>query len=229
MNPDDLSADHNRIARDFNRRPIFLLADISNFGTSMTTPANTGRSQSAARYGGVAIILHWTIAAAILCNVALAWCVDALPDDWVRPAIDTHKSIGITALGLVLLRILWRISHQPPRLPDAFPKWERTVSHIAHGLLYLIMLGLPISGWLHDSAWKDAASHPMTLFHLVPWPRVGFLTHLEPQLKEHMHDVLGAVHAWFAYALYLLLALHLTGVLKHALLDRQSVLRRMWP
>jgi cytochrome b561 len=200
----------------------------------MATPANTlqtepdsERSQPASRYSGVAIVLHWLVAVGILCNVVLVWCVDSLPDDWVRPAIDTHKSIGITVLGLVLLRILWRISHRPPPLPNAFPKWERASAHVAHFLLYVVMLGLPLSGWMHDSAWKDAATHPMTLFHLVPWPRIGFLMNLEPQFKEHMHDMLGTVHASFGYALYALLALHIGGALKHELVDRHSVLRRM--
>ena len=70
------------------------------------------------RYSGVAIVLHWVIAVLIIANVVLALSVDSLPDGWVRPVIDTHKSIGMTVLGLVLLRILWRISHAPPPLPD---------------------------------------------------------------------------------------------------------------
>jgi cytochrome b561 len=196
---------------------------------TLRAQAERARPGPSARYSRVAILLHWAIAAGILCNVALALAVDALPDAWVRPVIDTHKSIGITVLGLVLMRILWRASHRPPPLPLAFPRAERVAAHVAHGLLYAIMLGLPLSGWFHDSAWKDAGTHPMTLFHLVPWPRVGFIMHLEPQFKEHMHDVLGAVHTWFGYALYLVLALHVGGALKHELIDRHSVLRRMWP
>jgi cytochrome b561 len=194
--------------------------------TVQTDPDST-HSQQAARYTRVAIVLHWLIAVGILGNLALIWCVNSVPDDWIRPVIDTHKSIGITVLGLVLLRILWRISHRPPPLPHVFPKWERASAHAAHFLLYIIMLGLPLSGWMHDSAWKDAPTHPMTLFHLVPWPRIGYLMNLPPQLKEHMHDVLFAVHAWFAYVLYALLVLHVGGALKHEFIDRHSVLRRM--
>ncbi|RQU90653.1 cytochrome b [Burkholderia cepacia] len=180
------------------------------------------------RFGRVAIFLHWTVAAAMLCNVALAFSVDVLPDDWVRPTIDMHKSIGITVLGLALLRISWRIAHRPPPLPEMLMKWERHAAHVTHALLYLVMLGLPISGWMHDSAWNGAATHPMTLFRLVPWPRFSWLMHMEPNLREHMHDLLGAVHMWFAYGLYALLALHIGGALKHELLDRYAFLRRMW-
>jgi cytochrome b561 len=193
------------------------------------TPSPSGYASPAERFSRIAILLHWAVALGILGNVALALSVDYLPDDWVRPVIDTHKSIGITVLGLALLRVLWRVSHQPPRLPDSFKNWERSAAHVAHVLLYIVMLGLPLSGWLHDSAWKDAATHPMTLFHFVPWPRIGFVMRLDPALKEYMHDVFGAVHTWFAYALYALLALHIGGALKHELIDRHSVLRRMWP
>jgi cytochrome b561 len=200
----------------------------------MTLRTNTLQAGSAspfaspaARYTGVAIALHWTIAVGIICNVALAWSVDALPDGWVRPAIDIHKSIGITVLGLALMRILWRVTHRPPPLPNRFPRWERAAATAVHVLLYVIMLGLPLSGWMHDSAWKDATTHPMSLFYVVRWPRIGFLMHLEPQLKAHMHDVLGAVHNAFGYALYALLAFHIGGALKHEFIDRHSVLRRM--
>jgi hypothetical protein len=80
----------------------------------MSTQANspltdTTSVQAVSRYTRTAMVLHWIIALLIICNVALGLSADSLPDDWVRPVIDTHKSIGITVLGLVLLRIL-RIS-----------------------------------------------------------------------------------------------------------------------
>ena len=125
------------------------------------------------RYTRTAMVLHWAVAALIIGNLALIWVVDWFPDDMVRPVIDTHKSIGITVLGLVLLRILWRLSHKPPAMPATYPKVERLGAHAAHAVLYLLILGLPLSGWIHDSAFKDAAAHPLYLFGLVPWPRIG--------------------------------------------------------
>ncbi len=101
------------------------------------------------------MLLHWIVAILILGNVALGLsAAHWLPDDSVRPVIDFHKSVGITVLGLVLLRILWRASHKPPPLPRSFPGWERVLAHFAHFLLYLLMIGLPLSGWAHDSAGK---------------------------------------------------------------------------
>jgi cytochrome b561 len=200
----------------------------------MSTHANSpltdvGSVQAVSRYTRTAMVLHWIIAILIICNVVLGLSADSLPDDWVRPVVDVHKSIGITVLGLVLLRILWRVSHRPPPLPAAFPSWERIAAHVAHFLLYLLMIGLPLSGWLHDSAWKDAATHPMRLFNLFPWPRIGYVMNLDPTLKETLHDSFGALHTWLGYALYALLAMHVGGALKHEWIDRKSVLKRMIP
>lgn len=181
------------------------------------------------RYTRTAMAFHWIIALLITVNVTLALSADYLPDDWVRPVIDTHKSIGITVLGLAVLRLLWRATHRPPPLPLAYPRWERLVAHLAHAALYLLIFALPLSGWLHDSAWKDAASHPMTLFGLVPWPRVGWVMHAEPAFRETLHDRFGALHTWAGYVLYGLFALHVLGALKHQWLDRQPELQRMLP
>jgi cytochrome b561 len=200
----------------------------------MNTPTHASSAMAddpgaATRYTRVAMLLHWLIAILILCNVVLGLSAGSLPDAWVRPVIDTHKSIGITVLGLVLLRILWRLSHRPPALPAVFPDWERQAAHVAHVLLYVLMIALPLSGWLHDSAWKDAATHPMRLFNLFPWPRIGYVMHLDPALKETLHNRFGELHTWLGYALYLLLALHVGGALKHEWVDRHSVIKRMIP
>ena len=187
-------------------------------------PPSTG-----SRYTRTAMTLHWLIALGILTNVVLALSADYLPDDWVRPVINTHKSIGITVLGLAILRVLWRFSHRPPALPESFPKWERASAHLAHWLLYVLIFALPLSGWLHDSAWKDALTHPMQLFGLVNWPRIGFIMDQPPAFKEYLHNFFGSLHTWFGYALYVLLALHVGGALKHEWIDRHSVIRRMLP
>jgi cytochrome b561 len=69
----------------------------------------------------------------------------------------------------------------------------------------------------------------MYLFHLVPWPRIGLVTGLDPVLKESLHHRFGALHTWLGYALYVLLAMHIGGALKHEWIDRKSVLKRMAP
>jgi cytochrome b561 len=108
------------------------------------------------------------VAVLILANIFLGLIADHIPDEYVRFVIDLHKSFGITVLGLVLLRILWRIGHPPPPIPAYYSPLERRAAHAAHWLLYVVILALPVTGWMHDSAWKEAASHPMSLYWLVP-------------------------------------------------------------
>lgn len=190
---------------------------------------DTAAPQPILRYTKTAMILHWLIALLIAINVALIWSVGFLPDDTIRPVIDTHKSTGITVLGLVLLRILWRFANPPPPLPDVYPQWEKKTSHVAHIALYALILALPLSGWLHDSAWKAAAQFPMQLFYMIPWPRISFIADMAPAAKEQFHAISGAVHVWLSYLLYALFVLHVGAALKHQWIDKKPELERMLP
>ena len=181
------------------------------------------------RYTRPAIILHWLIALLMAVNIALILLIERFPEDWIRPVIDTHKSLGITVLGLVLLRILWRLGHTPPAMPYSFGRLERFGAHAAHLALYALMILLPLSGWMHDSAWKNAATHPMQLFGLFEWPRIGWIMAIEPTAKEMWHSTLGAVHEWAGYVLYVVFALHVAGALKHQFIDGERELQRMLP
>ncbi len=180
-------------------------------------------------YTRLAMLLHWLVAILMIGNILLIWSSDYVPDDTVRPIIDTHKSIGITVLGLAILRILWRFANKPPPLPDSYPAIEKRAAHAAHWVLYGLMFALPLSGWAHDSAWSAAASHPMFLFGLVPWPRIGFLQGFDPKAQDWWHDTLGLIHTWFGYVLLAMLALHVLGALKHQFLDREREFRRILP
>lgn len=186
-------------------------------------------STGLARYTKTAIALHWLIALLIIGNVVLALSVDAFPKDFERPIINLHKSIGITVLGLAIMRLLWRFAHQPPELPGSYKPWERKAAHAAHWLLYLVIFALPLSGWAHDSAWKGAAENPMSLFNLIPFPRISLIMDLDADTKEYLHDLFFVIHSSFAYVLYALFALHVGGALKHQFMDKEPELERMLP
>lgn len=181
------------------------------------------------KYTRTAVALHWITAVFIVFGVALIWSVELVPEGQVRWVIDTHKSIGITVLGVSILRLLWRITHKPPPLPAGYSRWERRLSGLAHGLLYLLVFLMPLSGWLHDSAWNDAATHPMQVFGLFNWPRIGVVMSLEPSFKESLHTQLGTVHTLLAYCLITLFVLHVLAVVKHQWIDRESEIQRMLP
>lgn len=180
-----------------------------------------------ARYTRTAMALHWVVAALIVANVALGLAADSLPEGWIRSAVDTHKSLGLTVLGLAVLRLLWRLANPPPPMPESYGPLERLGAHAAHWALYLLIFALPITGWIHDSAWKGAATHPFLLWGVVPHVRIGPIEALDPALKERIHDTFFAFHVWFGYALYALLALHILGALKHQFWDREPEIQRM--
>jgi cytochrome b561 len=182
-----------------------------------------------ARYTGVAIALHWLIAALMVLAVGLGWTANLVADAAVRPVIDLHKSVGLTVLGLAALRLLWRLGHRPPALPVAYGGWERIGAHAAHWALYFFIFALPVSGYLHDSAFKLAAAHPLTLYGLVPVPRLAAIAGMAPAAKQVFHDRMFALHVWLGYALYAVFALHVAGALKHQFMDGERELQRMWP
>ena len=184
---------------------------------------------TSARYTTPAIIAHWLIAVLMIANIVIGLLAEKLPEDQIRFAIDTHKSIGVTVLGLVLLRILWRLSHRPPPFSKGMAPWERLLAHVAHFGLYVFMLWMPLTGWLHDSAWKAAPEIPMHWFGLFEWPRVGFVMSLPDTDKEALHSLLGTMHGIGGYALIALLLLHVAGALKHQFIDGEPEFRRMWP
>lgn len=147
----------------------------------------------------------------------------------MRPAIDLHKSIGITILGLAILRVLWRVSHRPPPLPSAYSGWEITASHVVHWGLYAILFAMPLTGWIMDSAYEKAATTPMYLYGVIQWPRLGFIVGLDPATKKAVHDGFGAAHDVIGKVVYALFALHVAGALKHQWIDGTKELQRMWP
>ena len=180
------------------------------------------------KYASTAVVLHWLIALCILCNVILGLGANYVPDEFVWPMINLHKSIGITVLGLVLARIAWRLSHKPPALPDDYPPLERLTAHSVHSSLYLLILAIPITGWIHDSAFSQAAEHPLILFGIIPWFRLSFIAHLNPTTKEHIHGLFGAIHTYLGYVLYGTVGLHVLGAIKHQIVDEEPEIQRMW-
>lgn len=181
------------------------------------------------KYSGVAIALHWIVGLGVFVNLMLPNIWEAVSDENVRPLIDAHKSIGITVLGLAIMRLLWRLTHTPPALPASYKPWEVKASHAAHWALYAFIFAMPLTGWIMDSAWKDAATHPMQWFGLFEWPRIGMVMHLDEVTKKSVHDGFGEAHEILGYALWALFALHVIGALKHQWIDKEQELQRMLP
>jgi len=127
-----------------------------------------------------------------------------------------HKSIGITLLLLVLLRIAWALSNPRPLPDSSAPKWERAAAWLNHISLYLLMLAIPLTGWLMNSA-KNV---PFSLFRVIPWPSL-----LGPD--EALGEIFEELHEGLVTVMVVLLGLHVAAALRHHYLKRDRVLLRM--
>ena len=108
------------------------------------------------RYGGVAIALHWTIAALIVTQFVLANFAERAEEAGSLMGqiawLARHKSVGITILGLAVVRLCWRLGNAPPALPVGMAGWQKRVSMLTHWLMYGFLFALPLSGWAMSSA-----------------------------------------------------------------------------
>jgi len=200
----------------------------------MAAPFNkaSGHGQYSFHYSYGAIGLHWLMAAILLANIITGWTFpDPIPGQKYspKPLLTLHISLGLSALLLIGPRIVWRLTHRPPPHPTTMPAWERIAAKLGHGGLYGLMLAVPFSGWLVLSAHKVQKGKLM-FFGLFEFPHFPVFPSLTPADVVWWHDTLVVVHAGLAsWALPALIALHLGAVVKHHLIDRDPVLRRMWP
>ena len=110
------------------------------------------------RYTTVAIILHWIIAVCIIFNLAVGYFMEGWPIPFRFMAVSLHISAGMTVLVLSVLRIIWRLLHEPPAYPPKMKSWERHLAHCVHFVLYLSMILMPLIGWSIISAHAPAGS-----------------------------------------------------------------------
>ena len=183
---------------------------------------------SRTRYTTVAIVIHWLIAAALIFQIILGWRMGDGPKGPTTYALfQLHKSIGIAILLLSLFRLGWKLTHTSPPPPEGQPRWERIASHVVHGGFYVIMIGLPLTGWILVST--SRVPIPTLLFGTIPWPHIPGLPELAAGPKHLWHEIGELGHGVLVKVTYLLLILHLGAVAKHQILDKDAVLGHMAP
>lgn len=170
------------------------------------------------RYDAFAMLLHWVLALAIIGAFSMGLYMADLPFSLTRLKLyNWHKWAGVTILALSALRLLWRLTHRPPAdLP--MPAWQAFGAHAVHGLLYLAFFAVPLSGW----AYSSAAGFPVVWFGVLPLPDF-----VSPD--KALAESLKAAHKFIAYGLAALVLAHLGAVVKHVLIDRDGLLKRMLP
>jgi len=172
-----------------------------------------------ARYSRVAIWLHWIIAALIALNLVLGF----FHEDFEKPVrsamMSVHKATGLTILILTLARLGWRLGHRPPAFDAVLKRWEVGLARLIHGLFYLLLIILPLSGWMVVSTSGRVTSF-FGLFNIAPLP---------VSRSEDVHELFEEVHEYLAYVALALIALHVAGALKHHFDGHRHVIGRMAP
>ena len=175
---------------------------------------------TADRWGSVSQILHWTIAVLILCIGIVGLVMGELPRTpkyfWVY---TMHKSLGLTVLVLVVMRIGWRLYAGAPRPVPGTPRWQSLLASATHGAIYLLILAIPMSGWMYDSA---SGLRPFRWFGLAEVPKL-----VAPD--EALAQSANNAHEWLFWLLMALVVLHAGAALYHHYVQRDSTLSRMLP
>ena len=171
------------------------------------------------RYTAIAMLLHWLIALLIFGLFPLGLYMHGLQLSVRKLELYSwHKWFGITVLLLVVLRIVWRVGHRPPPLPDSVPRWQQQAAEALHGLLYLLILCIPLSGW----ALSSASGIRVVWWGVLPLPNL-----LAPD--HALARELARVHTWLNFTLAAVVAAHVGAALKHQFINRDGVLLRMLP
>ena len=169
------------------------------------------------RYNPISVVFHWLMAAIIVATWSIAIVVSDMP---LSPARITgyswHKWLGVTVFFLVLLRLVWRATHPAPQLEIKMPVWQERAMQLTHFALYLLMIVIPLVGWLMSSA----KGYTVNYFGLFELPD---LLSKDKALGHQLKDL----HEYLADVLVALVCLHVLAALKHQFIDRDGLLSRM--
>ncbi len=172
------------------------------------------------RYNRTAIALHWLILALLIVQYIVGWSMPHIGRDTpVTTLISLHFSFGALILAVVIVRLGWRISHGVPAPEGGIPQWQLRLAGVVHRLLYLLLIVVPLLGWLNASY----RGMPITFFELF---------HVPPLI-----DKAAAGWAWTGdthiviaeFAILPLVGLHVAAALYHHFIRHDRVLQRMLP
>lgn len=180
-------------------------------------------SRTIARYDRVQIILHWVIAVIVLAMIGLGLYMVELPKQSELPPGEesvrafyflVHKSLGITAAMFIVWRVLWRLTHKAPALPDTVSKWHKKLASIVQGLLYAVMIAMPMTGYI-----QSMLSSYDTKFWGIVLPRLA-------EADSALRDNFTEIHKVLAFVFIALIVLHIAAAIKHRI-DKTGIFERM--
>ena len=191
------------------------------------------------QYTSTAKVLHWLIAAGIIFMFILGWYMEALPKEAPKSSsynlfnlgiytwelaketsprsfyFNLHKSIGISLFVLIVFRFYWRFTHRPPALLETMKSWEKKLATAAHHGLYLLMILTPLAGIIMSIASKYG----------IKWFGIEIISGIDDKgLRELFHEF----HIIFGILILVILFFHISGALKHSLVDKDGTIQRIW-
>ncbi len=184
-------------------------------------------STASPRYTTVAVILHWLIAVMLAGQIFGGWLAadESTPRAQAFQLFQLHKSFGLTILALSIARLVWRLGHKAPPMPETMAGWERAAARSVHVLFYILIIAMPLSGW----ALISSAPYTVTTMYFGLF-EVPVLPVFSGALRgKDMHELLESTHSalvWITIGLFLL---HVAAALKHHFVNRDGVLARMLP
>ncbi len=193
--------------------------------------------QTTESYSGTAKVLHWTMAVVVIIAIVLGFTIANFGWGPIKGIVasladivgskkgvlqnqlyDLHRSFGALVLAMVSLRIVWRVLSPPPPLPGSVTAFQRTASHVVHGLLYICLVSMPILGWLGTSLYGAK----IEVFGLFALPE------LVAKDRANSGWVLD-VHGWLGIAFAVVIAIHIGAALMHHFVHKDDILKRMLP
>ncbi|MCD6046984.1 MAG: cybB [Gammaproteobacteria bacterium] len=167
-------------------------------------------------YGIVEKILHWLMALLIILMLSVSFFFDDFSKTTKSTLIGTHKLIGMSIFLLAIIFLIWKKINIKPAFPENMPRWQTFLARFVHHLLMLAIIIMPLAGWIMSTA----AGKP---------PKIGTIALNFPgiPLDKTLSGFCWNIHLIVAWLLIGLISLHVLGALKHALIDKDGILRRM--
>ena len=171
------------------------------------------------RWGPVSQWLHWTIALLVVAIATIGLLMVEMPNTPRKIEIYAiHKSLGLAILALVVLRLAWRLHAGRPAPVAGTPRWKQRVATITHGAMYVLLLSMPLSGWLFNSA----AGYPLQWFGLFNLPALA-------GEDRGLRELAGSIHEAGFWLLLTLVIVHAGAAFYHHVFLQDATLTRMLP
>jgi cytochrome b561 len=181
------------------------------------------------RYGSVAIAFHWLIALLVIGNICVGLYMGDLPrsDPMKFQIFQLHKSIGLLVLVCSVLRVVWRVINPVPPIPRGMPGVTTFAARATHFVFYVLIVAVPLAGWIMVSA--SPLGNGTQFFGLFTWPNLPFFTGMTRESLRPAHELFESAHVLAAWAMIVLIPIHVLAALYHHFIRRDDVLKRMLP